>query len=96
MAGRYTGSYLNQCSGWRAVAILADIDLASLIGRIPKESIRTLPGRRQQERAHKSRVKSYMVGSSQGIRFVLMRYSLHEIDRHDVVANTVAADRDEA
>jgi hypothetical protein len=25
-----------------------------------------------------------------------MRYSLHEIDRHDVVATTVAADRDEA
>ena len=25
-----------------------------------------------------------------------MRYSLHETDRHDVVATTVAADRDEA
>ena len=25
-----------------------------------------------------------------------MRYSLHEIDKHDVVATTVAADRDEA
>jgi len=25
-----------------------------------------------------------------------MRYSLHEIDRHDVLAATVAADRDEA
>ena len=25
-----------------------------------------------------------------------MRYSLHDIDRHDVVATTVAADRDEA
>ena len=25
-----------------------------------------------------------------------MRYSLHEIDTHDVVATTVAADRDEA
>ena len=25
-----------------------------------------------------------------------MRYSLHEIDRHDVVATTVATDRDEA
>jgi hypothetical protein len=25
-----------------------------------------------------------------------MRYSLHEIDRHDVLATTVAADRDEA
>ena len=25
-----------------------------------------------------------------------MRYSLHEIDTHDVVANTVATDRDEA
>jgi hypothetical protein len=37
-----------------------------------------------------------MIGCSQGIRFVLMRYSLHEIDRHDVVATTVAADREEA
>ena len=25
-----------------------------------------------------------------------MRYSLHEIDKHQVVATTVAADRDEA
>jgi hypothetical protein len=25
-----------------------------------------------------------------------MRYSLHELDRHDVVATTIAADRDEA
>jgi len=25
-----------------------------------------------------------------------MRYSLHEIDKHDVVATTVASDRDEA
>jgi hypothetical protein len=32
----------------------------------------------------------------QTIRFVLMRYSLHEIDKHHVVATTVAADRDEA
>jgi hypothetical protein len=30
------------------------------------------------------------------IRLVLMRYSLHEIDRHQVVATTVAGDRDEA
>ena len=30
------------------------------------------------------------------IRFVLMRYSLHENDKHHVVATTVAADRDEA
>jgi hypothetical protein len=30
------------------------------------------------------------------IRFVLMRYSLHEIDKHHVVATTVATDRDEA
>ena len=36
-----------------------------------------------------------MIGS-QRIRFVLMRYSLHEIDKHHVVATTVAADRDEA
>jgi hypothetical protein len=25
MAGRYTGSYLDQSNGWRAVATLADI-----------------------------------------------------------------------
>ena len=51
MAGRYTGSYLDRSNGWRAVAILADIGRASLVGRIPKESIRTLPGGGQQERA---------------------------------------------
>jgi hypothetical protein len=37
MAGRYTGSYPDQCSGWRAVAALADIGQASLVGRIPKD-----------------------------------------------------------
>ena len=37
-----------------------------------------------------------MIGSLNRSRFVLMRYSLHEIDMHDVVATTVAADRDEA
>ena len=31
MAGRYTGSYPDQCSGWRAVAALADIGQASLV-----------------------------------------------------------------
>ena len=36
--------------GWRAVATLADIGRASLVGRIPKGSIRTLPVRRQQDR----------------------------------------------
>ena len=49
MAGRYTGSYLARSNGWRAVATLADIGQASLVGRIPKDSIRTLPGREQQE-----------------------------------------------
>jgi hypothetical protein len=33
---------------------------------------------------------------SQRIRFALMRYSLHESDKHRVVWTTVAADRDEA
>jgi hypothetical protein len=37
MAGRYTGSYLDRSNGWRAVATLADISQASLVGRIPKE-----------------------------------------------------------
>jgi len=36
MAGRYTGSYLGRSNGWRAVAALADIGQASLVGRIPK------------------------------------------------------------
>ena len=35
MAGRYTGSYLDQSNGWRAAAILADIGQASLDRRIP-------------------------------------------------------------
>jgi hypothetical protein len=35
MAGRYIGSYLGRSNGWRAVAILADIGQASLVGRIP-------------------------------------------------------------
>jgi hypothetical protein len=43
MAGRYTGSYLDRSNGWRAVATLADIDQASLVGRIPKESIKLCP-----------------------------------------------------
>ena len=35
MAGRYPGSYLDQCSGWRAVATLAKTGQASLVERIP-------------------------------------------------------------
>jgi hypothetical protein len=35
MAGRYTGSYLDRSNGWRAVATLADIGQASLVGRSP-------------------------------------------------------------
>ena len=45
-AGRYTGSYLGQCSGWRTVAILADIGKTSLVGRIPEGNY-ALPARRQ-------------------------------------------------
>ena len=44
MAGRYTGSYLDRSNGWRAVATLAEIGRALLVGRIPKELVRTLPG----------------------------------------------------
>ncbi len=47
MAGRYTGSYLDRSNGWRAVATLADIGQASLVARIPKRSIITLPAQRQ-------------------------------------------------
>ena len=39
MAGRYTGSYLDRPNGWRAVATLADIGRASLVGRIPKDQL---------------------------------------------------------
>jgi hypothetical protein len=35
MAGRCTGSYLDQSDGWRVVAILADVGQASLGERIP-------------------------------------------------------------
>jgi hypothetical protein len=42
MAGRYTGSYLDRSNSWRAIATLADIGRASLVGRIPKGSVRTL------------------------------------------------------
>jgi hypothetical protein len=37
MAGRYTGSYLDRCNGWRAVAILADIGQASLVRTHPMQ-----------------------------------------------------------
>jgi hypothetical protein len=45
-----------------------------------------------------TRLSSTRLGNDQRprIRFCLMRYSLHEIDKHQVVATTVAADRDEA
>jgi hypothetical protein len=39
MAGRYTGSYLDRSNGWRAVATLADIGQASLVGRIPNSNM---------------------------------------------------------
>jgi hypothetical protein len=95
MAGRYTGSYPDRPNGWRAVATLADIGRASLVGRIPKGSIKTFSGRRQQDSVLINRGNRNIIGS-QRIRFALMRYSLHETDKHRVVATTVAADRDEA
>ena len=39
MAGRYTGNYLDRSNGRRAVAILADIGQASLVGRIPDDQL---------------------------------------------------------
>jgi len=39
MAGRYTGSYLDRLNGWRAVAILAELGKASLVGRIPDDQL---------------------------------------------------------
>ena len=47
MAGRYTGSYLDQSCGWRAVAILAGTGRASLVERIPKGQCRREPEVRQ-------------------------------------------------
>jgi hypothetical protein len=35
VAGRYTGSYPDRSSGWRAAAILAGIGQTSLVKRIP-------------------------------------------------------------
>jgi len=35
MAGRYSGSYPDRSSGWRAAAILAGIGQTSLVERIP-------------------------------------------------------------
>jgi hypothetical protein len=43
MAGRYTGSYLDQSNGWRAIAILAETDQASLVDGIPKITIGLQP-----------------------------------------------------
>jgi len=40
---------LTDPNGWRAVATLAEIGRALLVGRIPKELVRTLPGRPQQD-----------------------------------------------
>jgi hypothetical protein len=93
MAGRYTGSYLDRSNGWRAVATLAEIGRALLVGRIPKELVRTLSGRLQQD-SGLIRVKIFS-GRPRGT-FMQMRYSLRETDRHEVIATTVATDRDEA
>jgi hypothetical protein len=54
MAGRYTGSYVDQCSGWRAVATLADIGQASLVGRILRRSTRISAAWRQCRRRQKN------------------------------------------
>jgi hypothetical protein len=45
MAGRYTGSYLDRSNGWRAVATLADIGRASLVGPKTRPAIRAEPCR---------------------------------------------------
>jgi hypothetical protein len=63
--------------------------------RTLRDSIRALPGRRQQDSVLINRGNRNIIGS-QRFRFALMRYSLHETDKHRVVATTVAADRDEA
>jgi hypothetical protein len=88
--------------GWRAIAILADIGRASLVGRTPRNHL----GLCQEEEDNKKRARLVAseisstnrntIGSSNRIRLVLMRYSLHEMDTHDVVATATAADRDEA
>ena len=44
MAGRYSGSYLDQSNDWRIVAIPADIGQASLVERIPTNRISQTSG----------------------------------------------------
>jgi hypothetical protein len=69
MAGRYTGSYLDRSNGWRTVATLAEIGRASLVGRIPKVSIRALRGRPQQDSVLINTGENRnMIGSFQRIR----------------------------
>jgi hypothetical protein len=66
MAGRYTGSYLDQCSGWRAVATLADIGQASLVGRIGAPAMSQTPKKSEVRigLTHRARRRptSYLMG----------------------------------
>ena len=58
MAGRYTGSYPDRSNGWRAVATLAEIGQASLVGRIPNITYDFASTATTSLRAHKPRLKS--------------------------------------
>jgi hypothetical protein len=89
-AGRYTGSYLGRSNGWRALATLADIDRASLY------QLRLCQDDGNKTACSLITGENRNIIGSQRFRFALMRYSLHETDKHRVVATTVAADRDEA
>ena len=50
MAGVTPADCLDRFNGWRAVATLADIGQAALVGRIPNKSIMILRVRRQPGR----------------------------------------------
>jgi hypothetical protein len=64
MAGRYTGSYLDQRNGWRTVAILAGIGQASLVERILIATIRALAEPGQERDAehfdHRSQSRAWI------------------------------------
>jgi hypothetical protein len=72
MAGRYTGSYLDQSNGWRAAAILADIGQASLGRRIPTlirydsaGRVTIFPRRCAQTSREENKIESYWANYAQ-------------------------------
>jgi len=101
MAGRYTGSYLDRSTAgapqrsWLTSVKLHSSDASprDQLGLCQDDDNKTACSLITGEIALTNR---NIIPSSNRIRVVLMRYSLHETDKHRVVATTVAADRDEA